>query len=147
MFKFRFETLLVARRHAEEYLQKELADARRDLSAAQALLREKKSVRRQCLQEQRRRQRQSFRGPDMLLFQAYLQRLELDIDSQQKLVTSAERRTQQKRQALVEAVKKRKMLERLKERDRDKHLKTLAERERKFLDEVASRFHISNRPA
>lgn len=145
MFHFRFETLLNARRHAEECLQKELSEAQRTLADEQSVLKEKKKTRRQCLQEQRRKQRQGFRGPDMLLFQGYLQRLERDIDAQQRRVASAERKTGQKRQALIEAVKKRKILERLKEKDQESHRRALAEAERKFIDEVAARNFSSER--
>jgi len=145
VFQFRFETLLNARRHTEECLQKEVSEARRALADEQSTLREKKSNRRHCLQEQRRKQRRGFRGPDMLMFQAYLQRLELDIDVQQKRVASAERKVNQKRQALIEAVKKRKILEKLKEKDQDSHRQALAEAERKFIDEVAARNYPSAR--
>ncbi len=147
MFRFRFEALLSTRRHAEDCLQKELSAARRALALEQTALREKKIARRQCLQAQRRKQQLGFRGSDMLLFGAYLQRLGRDIDVQQKLVTSAERKVHQKRQALIEAVKKRKMIEKLKEKDQENHLRTLAERERKFIDEVAARTHSCRRPA
>lgn len=147
MFQFRFEALLIARRHVEEGLQKELAEARRALAEAQSALRDKKAVRRRCLQEQLRAQRLTFRGPDMLLFDAYLRRLGRDIETLQKQLLSAERKAQQKRYALMEAVKKRKMIEKLKEKDHEKHLKALAERERKFLDEAAARVYTSQRSA
>lgn len=147
MFQFRFEALLITRRHVEEGLQKELAEARRALAEAQSALRDKKAVRRRCLQEQLRAQRLTFRGPDMLLFDAYLRRLGRDIDALQKQLLSAERKAQQKRYALMEAVKKRKMIEKLKEKDHEKHLKALAERDRKFLDEAAARVHTSRRSA
>jgi flagellar FliJ protein len=147
VFQFRFEALLIARRHAEDCLQKELSVARRALADEQTILKEKKNTRRQCLQEQRRKQRRSFRGPDMLLFQTYLQRLEHDIDAQQKRVAAAERQAAQKRLALIEALKKRKILEKLKERDQESHRRTLADAERKFIDDVAARNHSSERPA
>lgn len=147
MFQFRFEALLSTRRHAEECLQKELAEARRALVLEQTALREKKLARRQCVQEQRRKQRQGFRGPDMLLYGAYLQRIERDIDGQQKRVTSAERKVHQKRQSLIEAVKKRKMLEKLKEKDQENHFRIMAERERRFIDEVAGRIRSRARLA
>ena len=91
VFRFRFETLLSARRHVEEGLQRELAEARRGLAAEQTALGRKKHARRQCVQDRLRQQRQGFRGPDMLLFDAYLHRLERDIEAQQKRVASAER--------------------------------------------------------
>lgn len=145
MFQFRFEALLNARRHAEECLQKEFSEARRTLADEQSILKEKKSNRRHCLQEQQRKQRQGFRGPDMMLFLAYLQRLERDIDVQQKRVASAERKAGQKRQALIEAVKKRKIIEKLKEKDQESHRQALAEAERKFIDDVAARNYSSAR--
>jgi flagellar FliJ protein len=143
MFKFRFETLLVTRRHAEEALQKELAEARRALENEQAALRDKKNRRRQCLQDLRQKQQQSFRTPDIHLYRPYLERLERNIDLQQKRVAGAELKVNQKRLALVEAVKRRKILEKLKEKDQHAHLKSLAARERKFMDEVAGRHHAA----
>lgn len=82
----------------------------------------------------------------MLLCDAYLQRVERDIETQQKRVTSADRMVGQQRQALLEAVKKRKMLARLKEKDLENHLRSLAEHERKFMDDVAVRNHSTARP-
>jgi flagellar FliJ protein len=143
---FRFESLLIARRHAEECLQRELSEARRALADEQSALREKKGARRRCLQEQRRKQRQGFRGPDMLLFGDYLQRLERDIDTQRQRVAQAERKAGQTRLALIEALKKRKIFEKLKEKDQESYLRTLAERERKFIDEAAARNHSVARP-
>jgi len=144
MFKFRFETLLITRRHAEETLQKELSEARRTLAAEQAALRDKKSARRQCLQELRQKQQQRFRTPDIHLYGPYLERLEGDIDLQQKRVAGAERKVNQKRLALTEALKRRKILEKLKEKDQEVYLKAMAVRERKFMDEVAGRQHAAS---
>ena len=143
MFKFRFETLLVTRRHAEETLQKELSEARRALTDEQAALRDKKSTLRECLQDLRQKQRQSFRTADIQLYRPYLERLERDIDLQQKRVAGAERKVNQKRLALMEAVKRRRILEKLKEKDQQSYLKSMAVRERKFMDEVASRHHAA----
>jgi flagellar FliJ protein len=145
MFKFRFETLLVTRRHAEETLQKELSEARRALAAEQAALRDKKTTRRECLQDLRRKQQQSFRTPDIHLYGPYLQRLERDIELQQKRVAAAERKVSQKRLALTDVVKKRKILEKLKEKDQKNYWEDMALRERKFMDEVAGRQHASAR--
>jgi flagellar FliJ protein len=143
MFKFRFETLLVARRHAEETLQRELSEARRTLAAEQDALRDKKSTRQQCLRNLRRKQQQGFRVPDIHLYGPYLERLERDIGVQQKRVAGAERNVSQKRQALAEGVKRRKTLEKLKEKDQEDYLKAMAVRERKFMDEVAGRGHAA----
>jgi flagellar FliJ protein len=114
MFKFPFRDSLI-RRHAEETLQKLSAGGA--LADEQAALRDKKSRRRQCLQDLRQKQQQSFRSPDIQLYGPYLERLERDIGLQQKRVAGAERKVNQKRLALMEAVKRRKILEKLKEKD------------------------------
>lgn len=143
MFKFRFETVLTTRRNTEEIYQKELAEARRALAAEQAALRDKRSTRRRCMQDLHRTQQQSFRAPAIQLYGPYLARLERDIETQQKRVAGAERKVNQKRSALIEAMKKRKVLEKLKEKDQKEHLNAMALRERKFMDDVASRHHAA----
>lgn len=143
MFKFRFETLLTTRRNAEDVFQKELAEARRALAAEQAVLRDKRSTRRRCVQDLQRLHLQNFRAPDIGLYGPYLERLERDIETQQRRVVTAERKVTQKRNALLEAVKKRKVLEKLKEKGQKNHLDAEALRDRKFMDDVASRHHAA----
>ncbi len=141
MFTFRFETLLTTRRHAEDALQKELSDAKRALSAEQALLRESRDTRRRSLAELQRRQGEGFRAPDLALFGSYLDRLAREIDARLKRVAAAERRVNQQRLLVVEAMKRRKVLEKLREKDEREFLETLAVNERKFVDEVATGRH------
>lgn len=138
MFHFRLETVLTQRRHVEESFQKELADARLELSAAQAVLRETKDTRRQCTREMRRKQRARFRADDMLLYYPYLERLKQEIELHVKRVAAAERKVAQKRQALLEAMKKRKILDKLKEKQFQTHLKAEAVREQWSTDESAA---------
>jgi flagellar FliJ protein len=111
MFRFRLETILTQRRHVEERFQKELADTRQEFAAAQAVLREAKDTHRRCMGDMRRKQRDRFRADDMLLYYPYLERLKLDIELHMKRVAAVERKVEQKRQALLEAVKKRKILD------------------------------------
>jgi flagellar FliJ protein len=141
MFRFRLETILTQRRHVEESFQKELADARQELAAAQAVLREAKDTRRQCMRDMRRKQRDHFRADDMLLYYPYLERLKQDIELHMKRVAAAERKVAQKRQALLEAMRKRKILDKLKEKQLQAHLKAEAGREQRFTDESAAQQH------
>ena len=141
MFRFRLETILTQRRHVEETFQKELADARQELAAAQAVLRETKDTHRQCMRDMRRKQRDRFRADDMLLYYPYLERLKQDIELHMKRVAAAERNVAQKRQALLEAMKKRKILDKLKEKQLQAHLKAEAGREQRFADESAAQQH------
>ena len=141
MFSFRFETLLTTRRHAEETLQKELSEAKRSLATEQALLRESRDTRRRSLLELGRRQGEGFRAADLALFGSYLDRLGREIDARLKRVAAAERRVSQQRQLVVEAMKRRKVLEKLREKDEREFIETHARDERKFIDEVATGRH------
>ncbi len=139
MFKFRFETLLTTRRHAEEALQKDLSEAKRALGAEQSSLRESKDAHRRSLLEMARRREQAFHPPDLQLFGPYHERLARDIELRLKRVAAAERQVQQKRLLLIEAVKRRKVLEKLREKDEREFIQQLNRDERKFMDDVAGR--------
>jgi flagellar FliJ protein len=141
MFRFRLETILTQRRHVEESFQKELAGARQAFAAAQAVLREAKDTHRRCMGDMRRKQRDRFRAEDMLLYYSYLERLKQDIELHMKRVAAAERKVAQKRQALLEAMKKRKILDKLKEKQLQAHLKAETGREQRFADESAAQQH------
>ena len=141
MFRFRLETILTQRRHVEETSQKELAEASQELAAAQAVLRETKSTHRQCMRDMRRKQRDRFRADDMLLYYPYLERLKQEIELHMKRIAAAERNVAQKRQALLEAMKKRKILDKLKEKQLQAHLTAEVGRERRFADESAAQQH------
>jgi flagellar FliJ protein len=141
MFIFRFETLLTTRRHAEEVRQKELSEAKRALASEQALLRESRESRRRSLTELGRRQGVDFRAADLALFGSYLDRLAREIDARMKRVAAAERRVAQQRLLVVEAMKRRKVLEKLREKDEREFRETHARNERKFIDEIATGRH------
>jgi len=139
MFRFRFETLLVQRRFVEETRQRELSEAQRMLAAERAALRSQKTARRRCLQNLQERRCENFRAPDVMLYTRFLERTRREIERQQGSVAAAERRVHQVRQALIEAMTKRKILEKLKEKAQNRYREDLDERERKFADEVAGR--------
>jgi len=146
MFTFRFETLLTTRRHAEDACQKEFSEAKRALAAEQALLRESKETYRGSVLELQRRQGEGFRAPDLALFNAYLERLTREIEARLKRVAAAERRVTQKRVLLIEAMKRRKMLEKIREKDERDFSQDLARSEQKFIDEVATGRHVRSTP-
>lgn len=145
MVRFRFETLLNQRRHAEETCQREFSEARRLLAEEQAELSRLKNALRAADRQWRRRQTRHYRPVDLQLHTAHMEDLVRTIEAQRKRVDTAERQLRLRRQGLIEAVKKRKILEKLEEKDRKEHERKLAAREIKLIDEVAGR--IAARPA
>jgi flagellar FliJ protein len=93
------------------------------------------------MREMRRKQRDCFRADDILLYYPYLERLTQEIELHMKSVAAAERKVAQRRQALLEAMKKRKILDKLKEKQFQTHLKAEAGREQRFTDESAAQQH------
>ncbi len=141
MFHFRLETLLNQRRHAEDALQVQLAEARLCLSAEQTALRESKRAHSQCMRDLHLKQQEGFRVDDILLYYPYLDHLKQTIEERSRRVAVAERSVSQKRHALIEAVKKRKILEKLREKQAREHQRGEAAHEQRVHDEAAAQQH------
>jgi flagellar FliJ protein len=79
---------------------------------------------------------------DLRLQGAFLEHLERRIKEQQELLATADQMLREKREEVIEADKRVKVLERLKERLRERHHYEEAKAEQKLLDEVAQRRHF-----
>jgi len=141
MFTFKLQALLNHRRHQEEDLQKQLAEARRKSVAEQDRLRRQKREKRELVQSLHQKQAAGCTIRDSLLYLNYIAQLSQDIEQQVQRVQQAEKKVRRKRRELIEAVKKRKTLEKLKEKGRQAYLQKQMQNERKFMDEIASTRH------
>jgi flagellar FliJ protein len=137
MFKFDLEPVLNHRRYQEEILQKKLAESRIRLTAEQKKLRRLKEKKHEYARTFRSLQEQAGMVSDLILYIRYLDRLSKEIGHQKQKVIVAEKEFNQKRNDLIEVLKKRKMLEKLKEKAWKTHQQRLLKNERKFMDEVA----------
>lgn len=145
MFKFKLEALLNQRRYQEELLQKDLADAKNALIDEQTRLRGQKDTKRQCVQALHDKQQTSKSAACILSFFTYIDRLSKQIEIQQQCVIDAENKFIAVRNDLIEVVKKRKSLEKLKEQQHRAYLQEIQQNERNFMDEVAVNRHIRSR--
>ena len=68
----------------------------------------------------------------------YINDLKIRIEQQKEKVTRAKRASDKKRDELVEAMKERKMLETLKEHDKEAYMKEQLYKEQKVTDEIVS---------
>lgn len=141
MFHFRLEAVLTQRRHAEESLQCELSEARQALSAEQAALREAKSARSHCMRALRAAREERFHTNEVLLYYPYLERLAEAIAKQTRRVSLAERRVTQKRHELIEAMKRRKVLEKLRDKQARAYQHEAAALEQRIHDEAGAQQH------
>jgi len=141
MYQFKLEALLHHRRHQEEICQKELAGLQRQLADKQDKLRRQRQQKRDTIQKLQTSQKESPRVSDIVLFMNYIAHLSKEIEVQAICVREAAKKVNQKRNELIGIVKKRKTLEKLKEKDWLAYQKKMMQDERKLMDEVATTRH------
>lgn len=142
MFRFSLQPLLNHRRHQEEALQKEMAAMHQQLAAerqkADALCR-RMLERRRVFGEM---QRDGAAAIDLQMMVRYLDRLSGQVAEQEAAVRRAIARIEQKRGELIEAVKRRKVIEKLREKAFHAHQEEVRSKEMALINEIAiSRFN------
>jgi flagellar protein FliJ len=138
MHRFKLEALLNHRRHQEEVCQKELAQTERLLADEKGRLRHQKREHRENVQQLQAKQKARINVSDIILAVNYIQQLSKNIKDQTKCVREATTAVNQKRNELIMIVKKRKTLEKLKEKEWLAYQKKMMQNERKLMDELAS---------
>lgn len=141
MYKFNLEPLLNHRRYQEEILQKELADNKKNLVKQQHRLQDIKQNRRHYSKVLHQRQKKDGTVSDLIIYFRYIERLSTELDHQMRQVELAKKRVNQKRRELVEVMKKRKTLEKLKEKELKDFQQKMQKIERNLMDEVAAKQH------
>ena len=143
MYIFNLEPVLNHRKSVEEKLKKELAVLRKmlaDENEKLALYKEKEGEVLKELQQERKECAAIF---NILLHTRFLERLSSDIEKQKESILDLEEGFDEKREELVEAMKKRKVMEKLKENKFNLYQKEVIKKEQAFMNEVA--LNIFNR--
>ena len=138
MHRFKLEALLNHRRHQEEVCQKELAQTERLLADEKGRLRRQKRAHRENIQQLQAKQKARINVSDIILAVNFIQQLSKKIEDQTICVREATKTVNQKRNELIIIVKKRKTLEKLKEKEWLAYQKKMMQNERKLMDELAS---------
>lgn len=142
MFRFRFESLLKHRRHEEEMAQKLMFEAQMDLQREQDEFKRLKKERRESIHQLEHRQTGALAIHEISLSLKYIEKLAVRLEQQRLKVQQAEQRLAARHQSLISAVKKRKMLDKLKENEHLKYQRDLSQKDLKYMDEVAVNRHI-----
>ena len=138
MYRFKLEALLNHRRHQEEACQKELARSQRKLVDEKEKLNRKRMEKREQVQRLQIKQKESVAVNDIILRLNYIQQLSQDITIQSRCVQETAIEVNQKREALISIMKKRKTLEKLKDKQWQAHHQKQIQQELKLMDEFAS---------
>jgi flagellar export protein FliJ len=104
-----------------------------------------KKEKRANIQKLQTRQQESKTVSNILLFINYLEQLSIKIEAQIRKLQKATQTVNQMRADLISIMKKRKTLEKLKEKEWLAYQRKLLHAERKFNDEVAATRHVRKR--
>ena len=138
MYQFNLEPLLNHRRYREEILQKELADLKIRLESENEKLWALREKKRKTVLQLQKKQTDGRPVSEIKLYIDFVEQLSKEMDAQRQKVLSAERNFSRKRQELVAAMKKRKILERLKANGLQAYEQEQLKKERSMIDEVAA---------
>ncbi len=135
---FRFESLLKLRKNAENLEQKAMAEMQNHLHSRQNELQKLKSSDVQTRDELQTRLQRSIPGSTLGLYDHYFQSLGIRSSLQEQAIFETDEKVEAKRLELVEAMKKRRVLEILRDREflRKKH--KIFKDEIAFIDEMAA---------
>ena len=134
---FRFETLLRLRKNAENLEQKVMAEMQNHLYSRQNELQNLKSSDTKNKGELQTRLQQSIPGRTLGLYDRYFQSLGVRSGLQEQIISETGEKVEAKRLELVEAMKKRRVLEILRDRDILKKKHKALKDEIAFIDEIA----------
>ncbi len=135
---FRFETLLRLRKNAENLEQRKMAEMQNHLYARQNELQDLNFSGTKNKEELQNRLQQSIPGRTLGLYDRYFQSLGIQSGLQEQIISETGEKVEAKRSELVEAMKKRRVLEILKDRDILKKKRKVLKDEIAFMDEIAS---------
>lgn len=137
-FKFRLDPLLKLRRHREKERQKEHAAAMAEVHKQENLNGELDRTRIDTLDHQREHLIGGLSVMHALVYSRYIMKLKRERLAGGEMLHALQKEAEKKRTRLVEAARDRKIFEKLKEKQHERHLKAAEKLEQKELDEVAS---------
>lgn len=144
-FNFRLETVLQHRRRIEEDCQWRLAAALADLAEEKRGLAGIEASRDRDREEFQQKLKSNMTASEMLLYQRYFDQLAFDIADQKRKVAAAAQLFEKRRTELVAALKKRKVLDKLKAKQMTVAAKKGLKQEQDFINEMAVTRHARTR--
>ena len=143
--RFRFEALLQIHKNKENLLQKELGVILTHKQTQQNRQDFLKNTRENKINQVNQRMTQDTTIDTHFLYDMFFKGNHLQNNRQKKIISEINTRAEAKREELVEASRKRRTMEILKERDLKQHKKKMAKIETETMDEIASNYwHLNS---
>ena len=145
MPKFKLEPLLQHRKHIEDIFQRELAETVQALTAEESALDQLLADHDRIQNDLKEKLNDKIDAAEMLHFHKYLDELALEINGQKTKVAEAEQKLELKRMELTEAMKDRKIMDKLKDKQIAAEVDRLEKHEQNFMNEIAISRHLRSR--
>jgi len=139
MYSFNLQVLLDYRKRIEEGLQIELSQIQRTLEKEKRILLSYQREKRYYEEELVRREEREINVNEALLYRNYLRGMRVRIKGRREKVAKIKVDLDKKQVELFDATKKRKVLEKVKERGWKRFMDSLQRREALFIDEIGIR--------
>lgn len=137
MYTFKMQTVLDHRQFIEDNLKKELAEIRQRVMAAQQQMESLKRKEMDTVAALKREQAEGISSDQVVAYHTYLKRLSDLLARQMTIVNEIRDQELKKQDELLEAMKKRQILEKLKDQDLDRYHQMMLKKEMNFIDEIA----------
>jgi flagellar FliJ protein len=131
------QTVLDHRQFIEDNLKKELAEIRQQVMASQLQMKSMKRKEMDTAAALKREQADGVSSDQVVAYHTYLKRLSDRITRQMTVVNEIKDQELKKQEELLQAMKKRQILEKLKDQDRDRYNQMILKKEMLFIDEIA----------
>ena len=139
MYRFNLEVVLNYRKRIEEGLQMELSVRQRELESAKQVFFAYQREKGFYEEELMKREAREVNIQESILYRDYLKGMDKKIKAQKEIVAKAKIAVDKKQEELLVATKKRKVLEKVREKDLQEFMDGLERKERIFADEMGVR--------
>ena len=136
MYKFSMEPLLKHRKYLEDLQKQELGEFKRILVDEKKKLKIYQKAKDRLLKELYVKQQEGITASENLLYFDFIDQLSTDLDKQKERLLDLENKIYQKHYDLINAMKNRKTLDRLKENEMNEYRHEILVKEQEFLNEV-----------
>jgi flagellar protein FliJ len=137
MFTFKLQTVLDHRQFVEDNLKKEHAEIRQQVMAEQQKLESLERKEMETRAALKLEQVQGLSSDRVVAYHAYLNRLTGLSRNQKTVIREIKKQESKKQDELLEAMKKRQILEKLKDQEHERFNQALLKKEMTFIDEIA----------
>ena len=139
MYRFNLQVVLNYRKRIEEGLQMELSGAQRELESAKQVFFAYQREKGYYEEELAKREAREVNIDESILYRDYLKGMNRKIKAQREIVAKAKIGVDKKQEELLIATKKRKVLEKVREKHMKEFMDDLERKERIFTDEMGIR--------